>query len=253
MSQDPASDPTHDGSARLPYSDGSPDRHVVECKLHSDKTAEVERGIQYNYDGGYLDRGVRIITDAIETWMFGPAAVPSAVKVLKSRVKQYVHISTIILYDNYELHTDRTLNDENVPCFDVDARGASKSGYQYNKRSVEIATEKSGLPRLFVRLGIILGPREASMTERERLTWWLHHIEKGVLTLVPKQKEIKMQLVDACDLANFVLDTIVKKLVGAYNIIEKYDDTYLSWCTLARSPGMLRIWRRKAAKILSTP
>jgi 2'-hydroxyisoflavone reductase len=159
----------------------------------------------------------------IDTWAEDPVAVTRAVEALRGRIGHCTYISTANVYDGAAIRTSGKLNDETTELFDVDAVDAHKSVYQFNKRSGEIEVEKGTqemhIPAFLPRPGVILGPYEASIIERGRLTWWSDRLHRGGPTVAPGPKELPIQFVDVRDLADFVIDGVEKGLGGGYNIV----------------------------------
>ncbi|KAK0654769.1 reductase [Cercophora newfieldiana] len=174
------------------------------------------------------DGGLSAITSSnltfdavIDTWSGAPSAVTHAVDTLGSRTKYYVYVSSLSVYDFTPKPGD-TLPDEDTPLYDVTKPDADKLEYQYNKRSSEITVEKLQSPEcgvIIVRPGVILGPREAPIIERGRLTWWLDRLSRGGRTVAPGPRELGLQIVDARDLAGFVVQGLEKGLQGVFNLI----------------------------------
>jgi len=161
----------------------------------------------------------------VDTWSADSTAVIRALEELASRIKHYTFISSANVYERTAIQTGDILNDENTSLFDIDAPEAQKSAYQFNKRSAEAAVETHmGIkhnPALILRPGIILGPHEADVIERGRLTWWLDRLQRGGRTLGPGPKRCALQFIDVRDLAKFVIGAIEKRTGGAYNILNR--------------------------------
>jgi nucleoside-diphosphate-sugar epimerase len=67
------------------------------------------------------------------------------------------------------------------------------------------------------RAGLILGPHE----DVGRLTWWLTRMAAGGEVLAPGPPDLPIQLIDARDLAAFVLDAALTKRTGPYNVVSR--------------------------------
>ncbi|CEJ91353.1 hypothetical protein VHEMI07071 [[Torrubiella] hemipterigena] len=160
----------------------------------------------------------------VDTWSSEPAPAVQAMQRLKGRMGHYTYISTLSVYDESSLPGHDILADESADTFDITAPDANKKVYQFNKRSVEVAAEQllPDIPCLMARAGVILGPHEHKYIERGRLPWWLQRLHEGGPTLAPGPRDLKLQLVDARDLANFVLDNAEKGTDGAFNIISDH-------------------------------
>ncbi|MEW6280849.1 MAG: hypothetical protein AB1758_19700 [Candidatus Eremiobacterota bacterium] len=65
---------------------------------------------------------------------------------------------------------------------------------------------------LILRPGVLVGPHDF----KERLTWWVERLRGGAVLEAPRQGRV--QLLDARDLACFVLDQVERRQGGAYNV-----------------------------------
>jgi nucleoside-diphosphate-sugar epimerase len=70
---------------------------------------------------------------------------------------------------------------------------------------------------LVARAGLILGPYE----NVGRLQWWLARMAAGGEILAPGPPDLELQLVDARDLANFVLNAALAGRSGPFNIVSR--------------------------------
>jgi 2'-hydroxyisoflavone reductase len=92
--------------------------------------------------------------------------------------------------------------------------GPEAGDYGVLKAGCERAVTGSfGDRALVVRAGLILGPHE----NVGRLPWWLQRISRGGEVLAPGDPETAMQLVDARDLAAFMLDCARRGSGGTVN------------------------------------
>ncbi|KAK1752676.1 hypothetical protein QBC47DRAFT_432301, partial [Echria macrotheca] len=174
-------------------------------------------------DGGLSGLGERTFDAVVDTWSAEPSIVTRAVEGLAGRVGRYIYISSLSVYSPKNEDQREKLNNESTPLFDISSSDATKLEfeYPYNKRAAEVAVEK-GFPAekvLIVRPGVILGPHEAAIIERGRLTWWLTRLRRGGRTLAPGPSEMGIQFVDARDLAAFVVQGIECETSGAFNLI----------------------------------
>lgn len=163
-------------------------------------------------EGGYKNLDGLEFDTVVDTWAYDPVAVRSAVAALKGRFAHYIYISSIAVYNQETSSTPLT---EKTPL--IDLKGIN-SQYADDKRRGEIATEGLGVPVLWPRPGIILGPWEGIPG---RLPWWLKRFERGGRTLAPGPKDNDMQYIDVRDLAKFVIDGAEDRLSGEYNILSQ--------------------------------
>ena len=105
--------------------------------------------------------------------------------------------------------------DESAPLVDADP-GARDVDYAAAKRGGELAVQQAFGDRcLFLRAGLILGPRE----NVGRLPWWLARVRRGGDVLAPGPRDLRLQYVDARDLAAFALDAAEAGLAGPYDVV----------------------------------
>ncbi len=144
----------------------------------------------------------------VDTWSSRPQPVRDAVRVLTGRAHRSTYISSISVYADPltpPITEDSPLTE---PAEDV-------SDYAGIKRAAEIATEAFDGQVMLARAGLILGPHE----NIGRLPWWLHRLARGGPTLAPGPADLNVQLIDARDLAVFVLDAATAGHTGPYNLV----------------------------------
>lgn len=92
------------------------------------------------------------------------------------------------------------------------------------------------------RAGVIVGPHE----NIGRLPAWLRRMERGGRVLAPRPPEAPIQLIDARDLAAFLLDAAERQLAGPFNAVAP--PGYASWgellelCRAAANPEAELVW-----------
>ena len=87
-------------------------------------------------------------------------------------------------------------------------------------------TEVFGERSTIARAGLIIGPHE----NVGRLPWWLQRIAAGGEVLAPGEPDVPMQLVDARDLAAFMLDCGERGTAGTFNATAPTGNaTFGSW------------------------
>ena len=148
-----------------------------------------------------------------------PKWVRDAGEALKGRADQYIFISTISTYAAYPTAG----MDENSPLAKYSAAEDAYSilppqiaGQQYGALKVlsELEAEKYFPGKVTViRPGLIVGPGDPS----DRFTYWPVRIEKGGEVLVPGDGTDPVQIIDARDLAEFVIRMAEQKAYGIYN------------------------------------
>ena len=143
----------------------------------------------------------------IDTCGFEPEHVAESGKLLADAVEHYGFVSSGSAYRDWP---DKPV-DEDSEVFDSDERE-----YGPLKAACERALEAALPGRVLVaRSGVIVGPNE----NIGRLPWWLRRIAAGGDVLAPGPEDAPMQLIDARDLAAWMLDMAGARSVGAYNAI----------------------------------
>jgi nucleoside-diphosphate-sugar epimerase len=158
--------------------------------------------------GGGLDAlGDDTFDAVVDTWASEPQPIRDAVRVLTGRARHYTYISSISVYADPV--TAPLTEDSPVTAPAEDVRD-----YAGIKRAGELATDAFDGQVLLARAGLILGPHE----NIGRLPWWLLRLHRGGPTLAPGPADLPVQLIDARDLAAFVLDAAADGRTGPYNL-----------------------------------
>src|SRR5918998_1149701 len=141
----------------------------------------------------------------VDTCGFDPRAVGASARALADRVAHYSFISSCSVYRDWPARPV----DEDSPVFAGD-----EPEYGPLKAAAERAAEAAMPGRvLHVRAGLIVGPHE----NIGRLPRWLRRMERGGEVLAPGPAEAGVQLVDARDLAEWMLDMGARGEAGTYN------------------------------------
>ncbi|KAK8929221.1 hypothetical protein H634G_09595 [Metarhizium anisopliae BRIP 53293] len=160
---------------------------------------------------GYASLAGLAFDVAIDTWSSDPAAVQSAVDALGPRVRHYIYISTISVYD---FKRGAAPHDESTPPWDP---GDTDVPYIQDKLAGEAIVSGAGPAHTLIRPGVILGPEEWVW----RLPWWLLRMERGGRTLAPGPRDSGLQFIDVRDLAAFTVLAAEKRLRGPYNVVSE--------------------------------
>jgi len=150
-----------------------------------------------------------------DTWSGAPAAVRNSARLLAGAAGSYIYISSCSVYAPPPPVGAR----EDAPTVDASPDAADRDDYARCKRGAELAVLREfGEPRaLLARAGLILGPHE----DVGRLPWWLQRVNRGGEVLAPGPPERPLQLIDARDLARFVLDAAVAGRSGPFNTVSR--------------------------------
>jgi 2'-hydroxyisoflavone reductase len=187
---------------------------------------EVER-VQGDRTQGMGELAGRAFDALIDTCLFDPA------HVAELDVGTYVFVSTGGVYRDWPM----AAGDESFPLHETG------EDYSELKAAAERRLEEVYPGRvLHGRAGVIVGPHE----NIGRLPWWLKRMERGGEVLAPGPPQAPIQLIDARDLAAFLLDAAERGLAGPYNLIAP--PGYASWgelLELARevvNPSAQLVW-----------
>jgi 2'-hydroxyisoflavone reductase len=144
-----------------------------------------------------------------------PRVVKQSVEFLKDKVKMYVFVSSISVYtESTELN--RTEDAEVIELEDKTTEDIMGSAESYGglkflcEEEVTRAFENS----LIIRPGLIIGPHDPT----NRFTYWPVRIRKGGKTLIPRDENYPVQIIDVRDLANFILQLIENNVSGIFNV-----------------------------------
>jgi nucleoside-diphosphate-sugar epimerase len=138
---------------------------------------------------------------AIDTSGYEPAQVEQSAAL---DVGHYVFVSSVNAYPAWPAEPV----DEDSP--------VHESGDDYG--ALKVACERAGeaaLPGRFatVRAGLLCGPYDNVF----RLPWWVRRIAQGGPVPAPGDPDRRLQLIDARDLAAFLLDLAEQRIPGAFN------------------------------------
>ncbi len=153
----------------------------------------------------------RPIDVVVDTCGFVPRVVGKSARLLEPSGAHYVFVSSISATPTWPGQpTPEGL--EGQPC--VSDAGPDDGDYGVLKAGCERAvTEVFGERSTIARAGLIIGPHE----NVGRLPWWLTRIARGGEVLAPGDPDVPMQVVDARDLAAFMLDCGERGTAGTFN------------------------------------
>jgi nucleoside-diphosphate-sugar epimerase len=189
------------------------DRDIDVTVVSRGESGEPQRGVTWLQ----LDRRDREAVNSlgstewdavVDTWSDDPEAVEIAAAALAGSAGWYGYVSSRSVYT----WPMRPGSDESAPVVGPDG----EFGYAANKRGAEIAVlDHFGGRSMIARAGVILGPYEDS----GRLTWWLERAAMGGSLVAPEPADLPWQLVDARDLAAFLLDGAQRRTSGTFNVV----------------------------------
>jgi 2'-hydroxyisoflavone reductase len=184
------------------------------CSGDSDPRATQLHGDRTDPDPAILAPLAQRDWDVVaDTWSGAPRAARDSAIALAQRAGRYVYISSASVYAG----PPAVGFDETAPTVEADPDGPM-TDYAADKRGAELAiTAAFGERALLARAGLILGPHE----DVGRLPWWLNRIAAGGEVLAPGPPELPLQMIDARDLARFVLDAAPAGLGGPCNVVSR--------------------------------
>ncbi|MBA2616899.1 MAG: SDR family oxidoreductase [Rubrobacter sp.] len=149
----------------------------------------------------------------IDTSGYLPREVRASAELLADSVGHYTFVSSISVYESFV----RTGMDEDAPVLeppDPEPEGLDWEFYGGLKVGCERAVEAAMPGRaLVVRPGMIVGPHDYT----DRFPYWRRRVEEGGEVLAPGDPEQQVQLIDARDLAGWVLRMAEEGRTGVYN------------------------------------
>jgi 2'-hydroxyisoflavone reductase len=162
----------------------------------------------------------------IDTCGYLPGAVRASAEALAESVAHYVFISSLSVYADVsvpgvdETAPVATLTDEQLSKAEaIDSSGqvsAVNYGEMYGglKALCEQAAEEV-LPNrvLAIRPGLIVGAHDYT----DRFTYWVARIARGGEVLAPGRPQRYVQLIDAHDLAEWIVKMVERKETGIFN------------------------------------
>ena len=156
---------------------------------------------------------------AIDTCGYLPADTARLASALAHRVGRLVFISSVSAYASMARP-----NDEDAPLGTIDDPGTTTvDGRTYGplKALCEAAVQRAVGPRqaLLVRPGLIVGPHDPT----GRFTWWPARLARaaadGLPVLAPGTPDRPLQLIDARDLAAWLLHLLDAGAAGTFNAL----------------------------------
>jgi len=150
-----------------------------------------------------------------------PFWVKDAAEVLKGRVRQYVFISTISVYDP----AGQTSITESSPLLEYQggdplavtqeefARNFEQLYGRLKTASEREASKWFGSQATIIRPGLIVGPGDGSF----RFGYWPYRIERGGEILAPGDGSDPIQIIDGRDLAEWTIRMVENGTTGTFN------------------------------------
>ena len=201
-------------------------RHLVEAALarghevtlfnrgrHNPELFPEAEKLRGDREGGLEPLRGRRWDAAVDTSGLLPRAVWAAAELLADAVDHYTLVSTLAVYRDFPLAPGI---DEGFPLLAVDAPPERPSPEAMGplKALCERAAEAAMPGRvLAVRSGLLAGPHDPT----DRFTWWPRRVARGGEVLAPAGPELRVQLVDARDLAAWMVRMAEERRAGPFN------------------------------------
>ena len=180
-------------------------------KTHPELFPEVEK-LHGDRDGGLGALQGRRWDAVLDTSGYVPRVVKASADLLAPNVGQYVFVSSISVYrDDVAVGAD-----ENHPLQVLTEPGSEDRMKHYGalKALSEKAVETAFPGRaLVIRPGLIVGPLDPT----DRFTYWPVRLERGGEVLAPGSGNDPAQIIDARDLAAWMVACIEQKQAGTFN------------------------------------
>ena len=141
-----------------------------------------------------------------------PRHVATAAEALAT-IEHYTFVSSISAYADFS----RGAIDETAPLREYDA-SMGEEDMEFCARKAEcerIVAEAFPAASLIVRPGLIVGPHDPT----DRFTYWPRRIARGGEVLAPGNPERRVELVDARDLAAWIVRMVEERQTGVYNAV----------------------------------
>jgi 2'-hydroxyisoflavone reductase len=230
-------------------------RHLVEAALargyevtlfnrglhNGELYPEVEK-LRGDRDGGLDALRGRRWDAAVDTSGYVPRIVRASADLLSLAVDRYAFVSSISVYR--DIRTPGM--DEGAPVGTLDDEATEAVGgetYGPLKALCERATEEAMPGRvLAIRPGLIVGPHDPT----DRFTYWPHRASLGGEVLAPAPADRRVQIVDARDLATWILRLLESGATGTYNATGPAESLtfgqVLDTCINAGGAGARPVW-----------
>ena len=151
---------------------------------------------------------------ALDTSGYVPRVARASAELLGGAVEHYTFVSSISAYANWP--ETPSISEESPVGTLADPTVEEVTGETYGplKALCEQAVQQA-LPgrALIVRPGLIVGPYDPT----DRFSYWPHRVARGGEMLAPGRPERPVQVIDARDLAEWMLRMAAERATGVYN------------------------------------
>ncbi|HWT02186.1 MAG TPA: NAD-dependent epimerase/dehydratase family protein [Pyrinomonadaceae bacterium] len=221
----------------------NPDWHTEVEKLRGDRVRDVESLRGRRWDA------------VIDTCGYVPGVVRKSAELLADAAEHYTFVSSCSVYASFDLAgTDesapvRTATPEQIDEAEKTDTGERATALTYGeaygalKALCERAAEEAMPGRvLSVRAGLIVGPHDYS----DRFTYWVRRVAQGGEVLAPGRPRRRVRVLDARDLAGWIMRLAEARQAGIYNATGAEDGLtmglLLEECRAASASDATFIW-----------
>jgi 2'-hydroxyisoflavone reductase len=144
-----------------------------------------------------------------------PRAVRDVAAALSDAVEHYTFVSTLAVYAGFPKVPDLS---EDAPLLTPPPEPAADQVTPATVGPLKVLCERAleqSLPgrSLVVRAGLLAGPYDPT----DRFTYWPRRVAQGGEVLAPGRPGLRVQLIDARDLAEWILECAQARRTGVYN------------------------------------
>jgi len=169
-------------------------------KIHGDRETDLDK-LASHWDA------------VIDTCGYIPRIVRMSAETLKGKVDKYVFISSMSAYADFK----KNGINESYPLAKMeDETSEDNSPETYGPRKAlceQAVQDVFGINSIVIRAGLIVGPHDHT----ERFTYWPVRIARGGDVLVPDRPDAFTQIIDARDLADFIIHLVENNISGVFN------------------------------------
>jgi 2'-hydroxyisoflavone reductase len=174
---------------------------------------EVEK-LRGNRDGNLAALAGRSFDAVVDTSGFVPRVVAETIDALGD-IGHYTFVSTMSVYTDDARASGRASEDAPVAPLEEPTEEVTHESYGPLKALCEDVVRAGSESAFIPRPGLIVGPWDPT----GRFTYWPLRIADGGRMLAPKPPEAPVQMIDARDLAAWIVDAAQRRLAGTYNAI----------------------------------
>jgi 2'-hydroxyisoflavone reductase len=221
----------------------NPDWYPEVEQLRGDRSRHVEALLGRRWDA------------VIDTCGYLPSVVRKSAELLANAVEHYTFISSVSVYANFDLAgtdenaTVKTITSEQVNEAEKIDTGERATAVTYGKmygalKALCERTAEAAMPGrvLNVRAGLLVGSHDYS----DRFTYWVRRVAQGGEVLAPGQPNRRVRVIDARDLAEWLIRMTEMRQTGVYNATGAEDGLtmgrLLEECRTASGSAAKFIW-----------